>query len=519
MQTKNIFKALAMAMLMPAMLLTTACSNDDDFVTNNKEQTIKKGFELPVTVNVTRQDDATRATYNDGTKTLSFSTGDKLLVNGQDTSDGGAGYFAGILDYDDVSGKFSGTITTEKAYTGTADALFTAAYSSSDVSAILLPAGYEDYGFLEIDGTGYEVSVTQNTTYTFATSKAAAVEQFSCEIAESYSDGFALAPMNAILNFTITGLPASTNVDVSLTGGYWNITRTVTTDSDGKAVFGTGVDCNSSSIDFNYLFLTVGGNTITLASGSKILESGKIYNITRSASALLHGIFSVGTTTKVKFSKSNLRYESGAWSFFPHQYDYYSTYSADAWDKFGWSNSTNNFGMTTSTTNTDYFGALVDWGTVPGIGSGWRTLSLAEWQYLFSTRSASTVNSVANARYAKGKVNNVYGIILFPDTYTHPDGVTNPVGINATDATGWNGNNYNATDWGKMEAAGCVFLPAAGYRNGASLSECGSGCSYRSTTPGSTDPRARYIYFDSNALNLETENLRRYGQCVRLVHE
>ena len=29
METKNIFKSLAMAMLMPAMLLTTACSNDD----------------------------------------------------------------------------------------------------------------------------------------------------------------------------------------------------------------------------------------------------------------------------------------------------------------------------------------------------------------------------------------------------------------------------------------------------------------------------------------------------------
>ena len=281
MKTKNIFKALAMAMLMPAMLLTTACSNDDDFVTNNKEQTIKKGFELPVTVNVTRQDDATRATYNDGTKKLSFSTGDKLLVNGNDDSDGGAGRFAGILDYDDVSGKFSGTITTENAYTGTADALFTAAYSSNDVYALLLPAGYEEYGFLEIDGTGYEAHEIQNTTYTFATSKAAAVEQFSCECTESYSDGFALAPMNAILNFTITGLAANTDVDVSLTGSYYTITRTVTTDSDGKAVFGAGVDSYSSSIDFRDLYLTVGGNDITLSSTSKILESGKIYNITR----------------------------------------------------------------------------------------------------------------------------------------------------------------------------------------------------------------------------------------------
>ena len=517
MKTKNIFKALALAMLMPAMMLTTACSSDDDFVTNNNEQTIKKGFELPVTVNVTRQGDATRATYNDGTKKLGFSTGDKLLVNGQDDSDGGAGQFAGILDYDDVSGKFSGTITTEKAYTGTADALFTAAQSSNDVDAILLPAGYEEYGFLEIEGTGYEVSVNQNDTYTFATSKAAAVEQFSCEIAETYSDGFALSPLNAILNFTITDLPASTNVDVSLTG-YYTITRTVTTDSDGKAVFGAGVDCNSSSIDFNCLFLTVGGNTITLGSTSIILESGKIYNITRSASALLNGIFSVGTTTTVKFSKSNLRYASGAWSFFPHQYDYYNTYSADAWDKFGWSNSTNNFGMSTSANNNDYLNDLVDWGTVPGIGSGWRTLTQAEWQHLFLYRSASTVNSVDDARYAKGRVNNVYGIILFPDTYTHPDGVTNPVGINDTGNAGWNGNDYNATDWGKMEAAGCVFLPAAGYRQGTTVSGCNSSCSYRSSTRYNPT-QVQYIYFESGLINFHTYNNGFYGQCVRLVHE
>ena len=510
MKTKIIFNTLALA-----TLLITSCSRE---VINN-ENTDQKGFTLPVTINVTREgDDATKATYNDGTKTLSFSSGDKLLVNGQDTSVDGAGSFAGILDYDDVSGKFSGTITTENKYTGTADALLTAAHSSNDVYAILLPAGYEEYGFLEIEGTGYEAHELQHTTYTFATSKAAAVEQFSCECTDSYSGGFALSPMNAILNFTITGLPASTNVDVSLTGSSYTITKTVTTDSDGKAVFGAGVDSYSSSIDFIGLFLTVGGDDIALSSTSKILESGKIYNITRSASALLHGIFSVGTTTTVKFSKSNLRYASGAWGFFPHQYDYYTTYSADAWDKFGWSNSTNNFGMSTSTNNNDYLNDLVDWGTVPGIGSGWRTLSLGEWQYLFLTRSASTVNSVADARYIKSKVNNVYGIILFPDTYTHPDGVTNPVGINDPGNAGWSGNNYNATDWGKMEAAGCVFLPAAGYRQGTTVYSGNSSCSYRSSTRYDST-QVQYIYFESSTLNFHTRNYGFYGQCVRLVHE
>ena len=49
MNTKNILKTLALAMLMPAILLTTACSNDDDAV--NTENTAKKGYALPVTIN------------------------------------------------------------------------------------------------------------------------------------------------------------------------------------------------------------------------------------------------------------------------------------------------------------------------------------------------------------------------------------------------------------------------------------------------------------------------------------
>jgi hypothetical protein len=263
------------------------------------------------------------------------------------------------------------------------------------------------------------------------------------------------------------------------------------------------------------------GQTVTLKySGTREVKSIKATSDAAAAepAAFINGKFSVSDTKQVYFSKGNLRYVSGAWSFFDNQYDYYATYSADAWDKFGWSNSTNNYGMSTSTNNNDYKYDLVDWGTVPGIGSGWRILTLAEWQYLFSTRSASTVNSVANARYTKGKVNNVYGIILFPDTYTHPDGVTNPVGINDTGNTGWNGNNYNATDWGKMEAAGCVFLPAAGYRDGTSVSSLGSSCSYRSSTRYSPS-MVQYIYFESSLLNLETHNVGYYGQCVRLVRE
>ena len=515
MKTKTIFKTMALAMLMPAMLLTASCNKNEDI-------TKQEGYQIPVTVNVTREgDDATKATYTDngnGTGSLGFSAGDKLLVRGNDNSDGGAGMFAGLLDYDAVSGKFSGTITTQNEYTGTPDELFTAA-NSNWVGAALFPNGYESYEFLSLSGSGYSTSYSMSYNKAIAATKAAAVEQFSLETANTYSSGFALSPQNAILNFTITGLTDGAKA-VVLKNGSSNMFSGSVTPSSGTATFALGARISDSPVFFKNVILTIGGTDIAIASTNNYFEAGKIYNINRSASAPLPAVFTVDAGKTVKFSKSNLRYASGAWGFFAHQYDYYATYNADAWDKFGWSNSTNNFGMSTSTVNADYQGDLVDWGTVPGIGTGWFTLSNNEWGYLFNTRSASTVNSVADARYAKGKVNNVYGIILFPDTYTHPDGVTNPVGINQVGDAGWNGNNYNATDWGKMEAAGCVFLPATGYREGTSVSGSGSSCSYRSSSRNtSTTDMVYYVYFTSSSLTVSASNYGRYGQCVRLVRE
>ncbi len=278
MKTKTIFKALALAMMMPAMMLPTACSNDNDVIVTPEND--KEGYALPVTINVTREGDATtRAEYNDGTKTLAFSTGDKLFVAGTDAT---AGQFAGTLTW--VSeGTFTGTIYTQYEYTGTADALLG---SASTATATLLPAGYDSFEYLTVSGDGYSATLATDATKAFATTKAAAVEQLSLETATSYSSGFALSPQNAILNFTIIGLSASTPVDVVLTGpNSLNISKTVTTDGSGNATFAAGVEANT---DLNELSLTVGGKAVTLTSTNKQLAAGRIYNITRSASPLAY---------------------------------------------------------------------------------------------------------------------------------------------------------------------------------------------------------------------------------------
>lgn len=228
----------------------------------------------------------------------------------------------------------------------------------------------------------------------------------------------------------------------------------------------------------------------------------------------INGKFSVSDGKQVYFSKGNLRYESSKWSFFDNQYDYYTDYSADAWDHFGWSTSATTYGMNTATSNSAYSGDFVDWGAT--MGAGWFTLTSDEWTYLFNTRSASTVGGTENGRYAKAKVNNVGGVILFPDTYTHPDGVTAPTGVNATDETGWDGNSYTVADWTKMETAGCVFLPAAGSRIGTSMSGLGTYGYYWSATPNG--PGNVYdVYISSGSLVPANFGSRIQGLSVRLV--
>ena len=559
MNTKIIFKALVLAMLMPAMMLTTACSNEDDLTNNtvNTENTINKGYALPVTVNVTREGDATtRATYNESTRKLEFSTGDKLFVRAMSSP---AGKFAGTLDYDSETGKFSGTIMTKNEYSGTAKALLAA---TSYPSAALLPAGYDSYGYLTIKDEGTcDADLDKNIGKAFALTKAAAVAQFSLESASSYSSGFALAPQNAIVSFTISGLTANTAVAVLFKDNS-DISATsvnVTTDATGVATFAVGMD---NYVNFDNYSLTVDGNNITLPADKNVV-AGKIYNITRNAiPGALVGKFSVSDTKKVYFSKGNLQYtkSTGIWSFMDHQYstvettsqaigdDYTSqdVVSLFGWGTSGWNNGNTyyqpyntayvnssskgyGYGPKNGTTYTyDLTGtyANADWGLYNAISNGgntantWRTLTKDEWTYLFNTRSASTVNGTADARYAKAYLfGTTHGVIIFPDSYTHPAGVTAPTGINATSSTSWDGNRYTATDWAKMEAAGCVFLPAAGWRDATTIRSVNEYVRYWTSSTSNNAGYALNVGITESYMNPADYNQKNYGYSVRLVHD
>lgn len=279
MKTKIIFSALALA-----MLLATACNKNETDI----EEPNQKGYALPVTVNATRQGDAaTKATYNESTRKLEFSAGDKLFVY---SSASGAGKYAGALDYVPATGKFSGTIYTQNDWTDTADALFSTAFSAR---AILLPAGYESYNFLSISNNNPDVAYDDVVSGSIAnafvaseTAKKTGVEQLSWEQAYTYSSGFALAPANAVLNFTISGLEAGAKT-VTLITKYsgmdydQTVSGSVTPNASGVATFAIGVS-NNLVIKNVANNLTVGSSKFTLPGGTA-LEAGKIYNITRAA--------------------------------------------------------------------------------------------------------------------------------------------------------------------------------------------------------------------------------------------
>jgi hypothetical protein len=273
MKTKTIFKTLALATMMPAMLLTTACSSDDDAV-NNEINNNGKGYALPVTINVTRGDGSTtRATYNETDKVLEFSSGDQLFVKG---TEGTAGAFAGTLEWQSGD-TFSGTIYTANAYSGTADVLLG---SASTATATLLPDGYGSIGYLTVSGEGYSATLATDATKAFATSKADGVAQLSLEQASTYSNGFALAPQNAILNFTaVIGRwgQVSESYSVSLQAGETTISGSVAPVADdysrALANFAIAVAGNATP---SSLTLTVDGTSVSL--GSHTLTAGKIYN-------------------------------------------------------------------------------------------------------------------------------------------------------------------------------------------------------------------------------------------------
>ena len=179
-------------------------------------------------------------------------------------------------------------------------------------------------------------------------------------------------------------------------------------------------------------------------------------------------------------------------------------------DLFTWGNIANpTYDGTTYYTENSNLSGTYDWGS--NIGEGWYTLSTDEWTYVFNKRSTTS-----GIRYAKAQVNSVSGVILLPDDWS-----TNYYTLASANTTraAFTANNITADDWtSTLEAAGCVFLPAAGNRYGSSVNGVGSGGDYWSSTAYNIN-YAYLVYFGLGSLDAGSYGYRHYGCSVRLVRQ
>ena len=243
--------------------------------------------------------------------------------------------------------------------------------------------------------------------------------------------------------------------------------------------------------------------------------------------------FSVSSKKQVYFSPGNLQYQPNAtqWRFADEQYNYLGSANKntaltyDAWiDLFGWSTQEgySYFGVSIDTADNYYSGRFKDWGTKQ-IGrdapNTWRTLTNDEWRYLLNARNNS------GALMGCAQVMGVNGLILLPDDWQAPEGVTFKPGLyeeqinNESEAkAGYGAHQFiDETEWKALEHAGAIFLPAAGYRIGRDVGNVQYNGFYWSSTANMANT-AYYTYFSSGLAEPRTRE-RKHAHSVRLVRD
>ncbi len=273
------------------------------------------------------------------------------------------------------------------------------------------------------------------------------------------------------------------------------------------------------------------------------------------AEGKLPGLFTVGKgadgtagtedDVQVRFSQGNLQAiynsttSSYTWDFAANQYSYVgnavgntsidSQTNGAVVDLFGWSTSSDNYGIKTSTSPSDYSGEFYDWGKAYCEENSitpdntWRTLTTAEWQYLFSYDGSGSGgqnydNDIRRGKYKYGVT--VCGkencVVLLPDNWQWDS---------STVGTDWQKNTRDIIEyseeptikWSTMQAAGAVCLPAAGHRCGSDVIFVGSYGHYWSSSTALDVLSVRSVFFDLSTVLPDFNDLRDQGFSVRLI--
>lgn len=251
----------------------------------------------------------------------------------------------------------------------------------------------------------------------------------------------------------------------------------------GSLIGGSGVPMVYSTKIYHYndaKSVSSLGRNVMMNAGIEIKTPGA--GIHTTTEDIDNSLFSVSGSKKVHFSKGNLKQNGDNWEFNANQY------SSTASDLFQWSVVN---GWSSSTSVAD--------------NTGWSVLTSDEWNYLINSRSGN--------RFAKARVADVNGLILFSDSYVQPSGITlnhvNDVSLSSGGSANYSDfNNFTAAEWTQMEAAGAIFLPAV-HNTG------GEGHYWSSTS--SNDTEAKRFYFSVSELYTTNSEPKTNTCSVRLV--
>ena len=207
-------------------------------------------------------------------------------------------------------------------------------------------------------------------------------------------------------------------------------------------------------INIIYAVALIGGLTLFLSCSSDDNPASDPSTPIAWSDGVLPGCFSVNAEgQQVQFSQGNLQYRASSctWRFAEHQYNVVGDATVgnvyengvkcnneaisndyDGWiDLFGWGTGST---PTLSVTDTQQYLTYHEWGNntiQTSTCAGWRTLTNEEYVYLFHDRAnAATL-------FGLGSVNGMNGVILLPDNWSTPVGLS--FTASTTRGLEWNG--------------------------------------------------------------------------------
>ena len=494
---------LSIAALVVVGFMMTGCSSEDIIADNVITLTTTVGF-YDGGSNAAPN---TRALASDGTKT--FAKDEKIAVVYTNTSNVTVKAESKALTSSDItdsgkSAKFTVTLTNPKAG-GSVKYIYPAAMAKDN--------GTENYDAL---------ATQDGTLSTLSSSLDLATYEGTLTGTAGLPESATLTNQLAILALTLKNsagtsdlTPSTTFVTLSDGTNSYSINRSVAAGPIYVAIRPT----SSASI---YVTATTSTSYYVKSLTDKTYLANNGYTLSWKMSQ--SGAFTVESGKQVHFAPGNLQLVAeNTWKFADNQWECFgNTQSNNHRDLFGWgaAYNPNNTGG-----NQDF--SWDEWGSnanvQAGIGTGWRTLSKNEWNYLLFTRvSGSTVFSttINNARFAKATIrtdvgDGVKGLIVFPDGVTIESSEVATAGTVNGGEDGWV-TQCTSAQWTALASKGCVFLPAAGCRYGTTVQDVGVNGRYWSSSAGASSDKAYYLFFASHTVYVG-ENEIRCGKSVRLV--